>query len=83
MKNKRYLYKKVKRWKKKPDRFGVVAGIVMLIVSWGMFFPLYNLNSQVALLSFIFASMFFFSIRIINKSWGKGKQIYYLKTRKK
>ncbi len=80
---KQYLYKKVKKWKKKPDRYGVIFGWLLLLISILILYLKWDIDHEGFALIFIFTLMLVYSFRTIFKSKGEGKQIYYLKIKRK
>lgn len=78
---KRYLYRQVVRWKKNPKNDNLFGGSMFLIVALLLIVLLFIENSQVAFLTLIFSSMAFFGARLILKGLGKGRVVYYEKTK--
>ena len=77
----RYIYRKVIRWKKKPKYDYLLGGVIFLVVGLLLIGLLFGENSQVAFLTLIFSGMIFFGARLILKGDGKGRVVYYEKTK--
>jgi TM2 domain-containing membrane protein YozV len=85
MKKNKIKYQKVVEWEKKPRYDDIVGGFILSLCSLGMLRLVSKNTSEVLTslgimtLTFIFALLLIYGIRIMFKGKGKGKKEYYIK----
>ncbi len=79
----KYLYKKIKEWKKKPSYDGLISGFIFCIAAAMTISFLSMDDGGNVFLTVIFTLMFVFGVKLMIKSSGEDQRTYYIKISRK